>query len=76
MKLIIIAQTACEIKGYSYPRLFDKIGKPPTKQSIYNDNDFKSEVLNSLGYFFAQNKITPRSRSPPKFRFYLKNKKI
>lgn len=60
--MIIIVQTACGIK-----RLLGKIGRIPTTQSAYFDNDFKSEALNSLGYFFAQKSIVLRCRSPPEF---------
>lgn len=65
-----MVQPACGIK-----RLLEKIGFPSTTQSAHFDN-IKSEAKYRLGYFYTQNKITPRTRSPPKFRFHIKNKNL
>lgn len=62
------AFAACEIKG-----LFGNAGKPPTNQLARFDG-FGSEAENRLGFFYAQIKTAPRSRSPPYLDLILKIK--
>lgn len=61
--------TACGIEDTCARGLLGVAGKMPAKQSALQNN-LKSEANHRLGYFFAQNRITPRSRSPPDLDFY------